>query len=152
MDLDPNFVPDGWMESQSTPAGKGSDQVLSGADGGPPPAKKKKLCLSLKKGKEPAPLMESTSRFAPPISEVQYLEAAKGVVPVNTKKSNAWGERSFRAWVEERNRLQPLEPIPDDLLACHDSSTVSKYLRFFVLEARSKDGKEYSPTTAFLAH
>ena len=149
MELDPNIVPEGWMlDSQSAPAEKQSDQLLSGADGCPPPAKKKRLCSSLKKGKEPTPPMPSTSRFASPVSEVQYLEAAKGVVPANTKKSNAWGERLFRAWVEERNKLLPLEPIPDDLLACHNSSTVSnKYLHFCILEVRAKDGKQYPTTT-----
>ena len=41
----------------------------------------------------------------------------------------------------------PSDPVPDGLLACHDSSIVSKYMRYFVLEARAKDGKKYPPTT-----
>ena len=35
----------------------------------------------------------------------------------------------------------PSDPVPDGLLACHDSSIVSKYMRYFILEARAKDGK-----------
>ena len=126
--LDSNFVPDGWLSDPCSP---------------PPAKRKKNLSLSCtKKARTP-----SASRFAPPVSEVHYVQAAKGVVPMNTKKNNAWGERAFRAWVEERNKAMPSDPVPDGLLACHDSSIVSKYLRYFVLEARAKDGKKYPPTT-----
>ena len=41
----------------------------------------------------------------------------------------------------------PLDPVSTDLLQCHDASVVSKYLRYFVLEARTQDDKKYSPTT-----
>lgn len=68
-------------------------------------------------------------------------------MPTNTRKSNAWGEKAFRSWVEERNKLVPSDPVPDDLLACHDASIICKYLRYFALEARSQDGKKYPPST-----
>ena len=77
--LDPNFVPDGWLSDVDDPSS-------------PPPAKKKKLSLSSTKKARTSP-----SRFAPPVSEVHYVEAAKGVVSMNTKKNNAWGERAFCA-------------------------------------------------------
>ena len=78
--LDPNFVPEGWLlDYPSSPA---NSKHLSSS----PPAKKKKLSLSLSKKDRTS---QSTSRFAPPVSEVQYVEAAKGVVPTNTRKSNA---------------------------------------------------------------
>ena len=92
-----------------------------------------------------APESTSTSRFAPPVSEVEYEEAAEGVVPANTKKNNDWGGGGgggggggevFRCWVEERNK-QAADPVPDCLLACSDAATVSKCLRYFVLEART---------------
>ena len=60
---------------------------------------------------------------------------------------NAWAERKFDAWVQERNQLMPLNPVPTDLLQCHDASIVSKYLRYLVLEARTQDGEKYPPTT-----
>ena len=41
----------------------------------------------------------------------------------------------------------PLDPVPTDLLQCHDASVVNKYLRYFVLEARTQDGKKYPPMT-----
>ena len=69
--LDRNFVPDGWLSDD--------DPSL------PPPAKKKRLLLSLtKKARASHSTAVSTSRFAPPITEVQFTEAAKGIVPINT--------------------------------------------------------------------
>ena len=116
----------------------------------PPTPPKKKLKLSLNRKKTVSTSELSTlkaSRFAAPVSEEEVKEAAKGVVPSNTKKNNAWAERSFDAWVQERNKLMPGDPVPTDLLQCHDTSIVSKYLKYFVLEARTQDGKKYPPST-----
>ena len=41
----------------------------------------------------------------------------------------------------------PSDPIPCGLLSCHDADVVCKYMRYFVLEARARDGKKYPPTT-----
>ena len=110
----------------------------------------KKLKLSLNK-KKPASASElpapKASRFAAPVFEEEVEEARKGVVPSNTKKNKAWAERTFDAWVEERNKLMPGDPVPTDLLQCHDTSIVSKYLKYFVFEARTQDGKKYHPST-----
>ena len=128
--LDPDFVPEGWLDPPT------------------PPKKKLKLSLAKKKTECTSELSASkASRFATPVSEKEVNEAAKGVVPTNTKKNNAWAERTFDAWVQERNQLMPLNPVPTDLLQCHDASVVSKYLRYFVLEARTQDGKKYPSTT-----
>ena len=124
--LDPDFVPEGWLD---------------------PPTPPKKLSLAKKKTECTSELSASkASRFATPVSEKEVNEAAKGVVPTNTKKNNAWAERKFDAWVQERNQLMPLDPVPTDLLQCHDASIVSKYLRYFVLEARTQDGKKTKRT------
>ncbi len=68
----------------------------------------------------------------------------KGVVPENT--INAWAERVFTDWVDERNKITP-GFVPTDLLISHDASKVCKYMCCFVLEAslRIKDGKTYPP-------
>ena len=66
--LDPNFIPDGWLSDPSSS----------------PPAKKKKLSLSSTKKARTS--QSSASRFAPPVSEVHYVEAAKGVVPEYKEK------------------------------------------------------------------
>ena len=125
--LDPDFVPLGWLDSE------------------PPPWKKLKLCLSKNKvcQEEKVP---SSSRFADPVSEEELTEAAKGVVPSNTKKNNCWAERTFNAWVEQRNKVKP-NSVPTNLLTCHDSAKVCKYMRCFVLEARTQEGKKYPPGT-----
>ena len=125
-----DLVPEGWLD--------------------PPTSPKKKLKLSLAKKKTECTSELSAlkaNRFATPVSEKEVNEAAKGVAPTNTKKNNAWAERTFDAWVQERNQLMPLDPVSTDLLQCHDASIVSKYLRYFVLEARTQDCKKYPPTT-----
>ena len=70
----------------------------------PPTPPKKKLKLSLAKKKTECTSELSTSkasRFATPVSEKEVNEAAKGVVPTNTKKNtkknNTWAERTFDA-------------------------------------------------------
>ncbi len=67
------------------------------------------------------------------------------MIPCNTKKNNAWAERTFNSWVEERNKRTP-GSVPTDLLLCRDLQlAVCKYMRYFVLEARNKDGNKYPP-------
>ncbi len=66
----------------------------------------------------------TSSRFALPVSEEQFSDAAMGVIPFNTKKNNAWAERTFNSWVEERNKRTP-GSVPTDLLLCRDPATAS---------------------------
>ena len=70
--LDPNFVPEGWLDPQ--------------------------LLLRRRKRHLPVSSAPKISRFAALVSK-EVKEAAKGVVPSNTKKNNAWAERAFDAWV-----------------------------------------------------
>ncbi len=122
--LNPAFVPPGWLDSDSEPPNL------------EPPIKKVRLSLKLKQ--------KSSSRFALPVSFEKLDKAAKGVVPVTTIMNNAWAERVFTAWVDERNKTTP-GFVPTDLLTSHDASKLCKYTCYFVLEARTKDGKTYSP-------
>lgn len=102
-----------------------------------------KSASKLKTTEKPIP---PASRFTVPVSNEQFTEAAKGVVPTNTKKNNAWAERTFNAWVEHQNEVMP-DSVLTDLLTCHDPKIVCKYMRYFVLEARTQDGKKYPPGT-----
>ena len=79
--LDPDFVPEGWLD--------------------PPTPPKKKLKLSLAKKTECTSELSASkaSRFATPVSEKEVNEASKGVVPTNTKH-NAWAERCLGAGVK----------------------------------------------------
>ena len=94
----------------------------------PPPLFLRRSSLAKKKTECTSELSTSkASGFTTQVSEKEVNEAANGVVPTNTKKNNAW--------VQERNQLMPLDPVPTDLLQCYDASVVSKYMRYFVLEA-----------------
>ena len=55
-----------------------------------PLQKKAKLSLKLKRKREPLQEEGNYSRFASPVKDLDYNEAAKGVVPANTKKSTDW--------------------------------------------------------------
>ena len=85
---------------------------------------KKKLKFSLK----------SKSRFASPTDKEKFSEAAKGVVPENTKKNNSWAEKTFLVWIEERNKAVPEDPVPIDLLSGHYPTVLCKYLRYLFLK------------------
>ena len=72
--IDPNFFPEGWLDKEPSP-----------------PKKKLKLSLSSKK-----------PRFAAPVTSEKFRDAAKGVVPDNTNKNNAWAVKTFTAWRGEK--------------------------------------------------
>lgn len=54
-------------------------------------------------------------RFASPVKESEYNEAAKGVVPTNTKQCNEWALRDFRVWATQRN-TEPGDSVPSNNL------------------------------------
>lgn len=88
-----------------------------------PSRKKPRPSLSLKKKCE---------RFSKPVTDKELEDAAKGVIPTNTKCANDWALRNLRAWTENRNLLLPEDPVPDDLLSCTDASVLCRWLRCFV--------------------
>ena len=57
------------------------------------------------------------------------VQAARGVVPVNTKISIKWAVKNFTEWANNRIVLVPGDNLPE----CHDAATVRKYL-FLKLE------------------
>ena len=109
-----------------------------------PPQKKQKLSLKLQKRE---PLKEVNNRFSSPVKEDVFEEAAKGVIPSNTKKSNLWALRTFESWMKQRNVRMPGDPVPSSILQCHDKSAVCKFMRYFVLEVRREDGSQYPPSS-----
>ena len=123
--LDPNFVQAGFLDPK-------------------PPKKKLRLSLSKSASKTMEKPLPSTSQFTDIVSNEQFAEAAKGVALANTKKNNAWVERTFNASVEHRNKVKP-DSVPTDLLTCHDPNIICKYMRYFVLKARIQDGNKYPP-------
>ena len=73
------------------------------------------------------------------------MQAARGVVPVNTDNSIRWAIKNFMESAENQHVLVPRDAVPANLLECHDAATVSKYLRMFVLETQKADGTKYTP-------
>ena len=112
-----------------------------------PPQKKARLSLKLKKKRQPLKEIENSSRFRSPVKESEYSEAAKGVIPANTKKCTNWAVRVLESWINERRVRKPEDPIPENILQCHDKAIVCKYMRYFVLEVRKEDGSPYPPSS-----
>ena len=125
--------------------GKENGRESSGFVAGPS-AKRQRLSLKLS-SKKKAPLAESSNHFAVPVDEQTREKASEGLKPANTEASTRWAIKNFTAWAENRRRLVPDDPVPEDLLECHDHAKVCKYLRLFVLETRKEDGSAYPPAT-----
>ena len=91
--------------------------------------------------------IKNSSRFRSPVKESEYSEAVKGVIPANTKKCTNWAVRVFESWINECSVRKPEDPIPENILQCHDKAIVCKYMRYFVLEVRKEDGSPYTPSS-----
>ena len=78
--------------------------------------------------------IKNSSRFRSPVKESEYSEAVKGVIPANTKKCTNWAVRVFESWINECSVRKPEDPIPENILQCHDKAIVCKYMRYFVLK------------------
>ena len=70
------------------------------------------------------------------------MEAAKGIVPTNTKQCNSWALRAFECWA-----TQCSEVVPSGLLQSNDADLIAQFMRCFVLEVRKEDGEQYTPGT-----
>ncbi len=105
-----------------------------------PFAKRKRLSLSSKQ-------KAASSRFAAPVTSVALEKATEGLKPRNTEISTRWALKNFNLWAENRAKLVPDEPVPEDLLQCRDHAKVCKFLCLFVLETRKEDGSSYPPAT-----
>ena len=84
--------------------------------------------------------MKLTKRFASPVKESTFVEAAKGIVPTNTKQCNSWALRAFECWA-----TQCSEVVPSGLLQSNDADLIAQFMRCFVLEVRKEDGEQHTP-------
>ena len=108
-----------------------------------PPGKKRRLSLSLTKGKRTA-----VERFKK-ASDEEVNAALKGVVPDNTTKNNKWAANNFADWVKARESSSD-EPVPKDLLSSTDTGVVCKWMCRFVMETRQESGLPYLPKSIYL--
>ena len=106
---------------------------------------RKKLKLSLQCGDT------STSRFASPCTNDEMQVIAKGKRSLNTERNTLWAIKVFNDWAKERNGCPTnCEKVPDDFLEKRHSEDVdplNHWLSRFVVEARKRDGKPYTPTS-----
>jgi hypothetical protein len=109
-----------------------------------PPSKKRRLSLSLKRKKT-----DDTSDRFKMVTDCEVQEAAKGVVPSNTKKTNQWAIQNFDQWATVRSSKFPDDPVPSDILSCNDPDLLCKWLSRYVMETRQQTGKPYPPSTIY---
>lgn len=82
-----------------------------------------------------------------PVSDVELMKAAEGVIPINTQSSNEWALRNFRAWMEHRNAAVPDDPVPSNLLSSSDAATLCKWLCCYVQETKKENSLPYPAST-----
>ena len=112
------------------------------------PAKKRRLSLQLRKHEPLKTVQLNISRFRPPVNDKEYVTAAKGVIPVNTKSATNWALGVFKVGMKERHEVMASpDEIPKNILDCRDPCVLSKFLRYFVLEVRKEDGSAYPPAS-----
>ena len=51
-------------------------------------------------------------QFAQPVCDQEFKQAAKGVVPDNTKSNTNWAKRNYLNWAKHRNEQMPDDPVP----------------------------------------
>ena len=90
---------------------------------------------------------KNLSRFAEPLDEQAIAQAKGGLKPRNTEICTQWAVTNFKQWAKQRSEAVPTDPVPDDLLQCHDHERIVKYLCLYVLETRKEDGSRYPPAT-----
>ena len=121
---------------------------------GSPAAKRSKLSMSLKKDSKagkitPLPLKDcsNNSKGFGLVSSPDREKASKGVVPAKTEANSQWAFKNFMEWSNHRNLLEPHNPVPKNLLECHDADLVCKWLCRYLLETRKTDGSHYPPAS-----
>ena len=123
------------------------DSQENGDDDFQPPMKKGKL--SLAKGKKK--VLSPSKRFNHTVTSDEIEQQSKGFVPKNTSRSTEWAYRTFKQWLENRNKLPSIERIyPHDILErAYDADILCGCLQRFVSEARRSDGSPYPPRTIY---
>ena len=106
---------------------------------------KLKLNLSLSKRKQCQERFEFLDK-----AESEAL--GKKYTPKNTDSSTKWAVATFLSWRDKQNSsfADPESQVPCDLLISTDTELLSKWLTYFVAEARRKDGENYPPKTVYL--
>ena len=108
-----------------------------------------------RKGKERASaVMKSSTRYGSPKSNKAVEKARKSAVPKKTSLNTEWAEKTWRDRAVYRQENLSQEDIDSRLELCSDFATMSvpamnHWLGMFVLEVRTKSGKEYCPDSLY---
>ena len=114
----------------------------------PPPKKKSKLSLSLRKKTVLKEKDVNQPQFCKPVEEFDFVKAAEGIVPLNRKMNTKWAESTFLEWVHERNTMYSTDlTIPADILQSHDEEKICEVMCYFAMEVRREDGERYPAAT-----
>ena len=65
--------------------------------------------------------------------------------------NNQWAMRSLNAWIENRNKVAPDDPVPAHLLSRGDASVLCKWLRCFIQQMKKENGLPH-PAVAISYH
>jgi hypothetical protein len=110
---------------------------------------------STRKGKGKASAVpDSSTRYGSPKSNKAIEKARKSAVPKKTRLNTEWAEKTWRDWAVYRQENLSQEEIGSGLELCSDFATMSvpamnHWLGKFVLEVRTKSGKEYCPDSLY---
>jgi len=91
--------------------------------------------------------MGGKERFVDLTSSPELVKCSEGFVPDNTKANTSWCIKTFQAWSDWRSTAKPEDPVPEDILGCVDAELLNKWLSYFVIEARRRDGAKYPCNT-----
>ena len=90
-----------------------------------------------------------TTRYASPKTEQEIAEARENSVPSTTRRDTTWCLGVWKDWSCSRNSRTDTNSskVPSNPASCSSTAQLSHWLEAFVLEIRTKQGKEYSPDT-----
>ena len=92
----------------------------------------------------PAPLLASSTRYAPPKTEREIQDAIQSTVPQKTRDHTKYCYKVFYEWSVSRQEATG-EAI--GMICDMTDGEIEHWMTRFVLEVRKKDGKEYAPNT-----
>ena len=90
---------------------------------------------------------KSKGRFNFDLDDNDFESYTRGYVPPNTANDTQKCVKLFAEWLSTRNAHFPENPVPENILRCHDKTEVCKWLCRFAAEVRKKDGEQYPPKT-----
>lgn len=123
-----------WNVSFSCSKDLSSSLVLTMETRGSPCKKRRKLSLSLSKGK----------RFSV-TSKEEFHKSGKAHVPKNTAVAVNWELRLFTEWITHSNEEASRSYAVSNLWSCDNAENVCKMLSLFWSEVRQRNGEPYTP-------